>query len=349
MSDEEQSDAEYQAREDTPPPAAEKVEKKSFAPPQEHHFGEDAGPSEAQLRMEAAMKKRRENADEEWAEYEEIRTAERAKLEEEISELRQRREKRKQERAEEEKRLNEQRAAEEQKRRAEEDERQRKKREEEDKKREKREKERKDAEERSKVGGPNFTIVKKDGVPVPAGAEGDDQSAAVPQKSREQLEAEKRAALEQRCKPLNIDGLGQSQLQEKAKELFERLKKLESDKYDHQKRFEQQNFDMMELTEKARQMNKGGKKSNVQSQQNDPLASKMSGIPAKIVMYSLYERVTDPRMFGERRECYSGPSYKEEFIRIEPENKIEMTEMGAKIVGQLDGHQENHADVQVEE
>lgn len=63
-------------------------------------------------------------------------------------------------------------------------------------------------------------------------------------KSKEQLEAEKRAILGQRIQALNIDGFDAGQLKEKAKELHALLSRLESEKYDLEKRFKGQQFDV---------------------------------------------------------------------------------------------------------
>ena len=63
-------------------------------------------------------------------------------------------------------------------------------------------------------------------------------------KSKEQLEAEKKAILKQRIVPLSIDGLDQSGLAEKAKELHKLICRLEGEKYDLEKRFKTQQIDV---------------------------------------------------------------------------------------------------------
>ncbi|VDN11913.1 unnamed protein product, partial [Dibothriocephalus latus] len=260
----------------------------------------------------AEAKKRRERAEEEWKEYEEMRRAEREKEDEEIRELRERRERRRKEREEEEKRLAEQRAVEEQKKRAEDEERLRKKREEEQRKREERERKRAEFEEKSKQATRrNFVINKKSG-----SVETEVKKEEVT-KSKEQLEAERKAILEQRIQPLQIDGLKGDALRAKAKELNELIMRLEGDKYDLEQRFTRQSYDMQELAERARQMNKG-----------DPLAAKISGIPPKVAMYSEYERVKDHRTFGERKTVFAGPLFVERYERIEPQTTVVMTEDG---------------------
>jgi len=63
-------------------------------------------------------------------------------------------------------------------------------------------------------------------------------------KSKEQLEAEKKAILKQRIVPLSIDGMGQSDLADKAKELHKTIYRLEGEKYDLEKRFKTQQIDV---------------------------------------------------------------------------------------------------------
>lgn len=67
-------------------------------------------------------------------------------------------------------------------------------------------------------------------------------------KSREQLETEKRAILKQRIVPLQIDGLDQSGLASKAKELHKLIYRLEGEKYDLEKRFKSQQIDVSSNT-----------------------------------------------------------------------------------------------------
>lgn len=288
----------------------------------------DGDISEVRLKMEEDARKRKERAEEEWREYEEIRRAEREKEEEEIRQLRERRERRKKERAEEEARMAEARAIEEQKRRAEDEERQRKKREEEQRKREERERKRQEFAEMSKMTTRrNFVINKKAG----SVEQVEEVKHEEVQKSKEQLEAERKAILEQRIQPLQIDGLKGEQLRAKAKELNDIIMRLESDKYDLEQRFTRQSYDMQELAERARQMNKGDKRGTKVQNAPDPLAAKISGLPPKISMYSEYERVKDHRSFNERQGVFKGPLFTERYERIEPKVKVVMTEDGFQI------------------
>ena len=53
------------------------------------------------------------------------------------------------------------------------------------------------------------------------------------------MDAEKRAIMKQRIKPLEIDGMEAPQLAEKARELHTQIFRLEGEKYDLEKRFKQ--------------------------------------------------------------------------------------------------------------
>lgn len=64
------------------------------------------------------------------------------------------------------------------------------------------------------------------------------------QKSKEQLEEEKRAILSQRIQPLTLEGMDASKLLEKARELQEHIRRLEGDKYDLEQRYKRQQYDV---------------------------------------------------------------------------------------------------------
>ena len=63
-------------------------------------------------------------------------------------------------------------------------------------------------------------------------------------KTKEQLEEEKKISLSIRIKPLNIDNLSLDKLKEKAKELWECIVKLETEKYDLEERQKRQEYDV---------------------------------------------------------------------------------------------------------
>lgn len=95
--------------------------------------------------------------------------------------------------------------------------------------------------------GPNFTIQKKEG------ALGLSGSAIERNKTKEQLEEEKKISLSIRIKPLSVDGFGEDQLRKKAQELWELIVKLETEKYDLEERQKRQDYDLKELKERQKQ------------------------------------------------------------------------------------------------
>uniref|UniRef100_A0A194AM07 Putative troponin-T n=2 Tax=Pinctada fucata TaxID=50426 RepID=A0A194AM07_PINFU len=268
--------------------------------------------SEAKRAMEDAKKRKEERVAQEIAEFEEQRKEEREKEQAEIQALREKREQRKRERAEEEQRMAESRAQEEARRKAEEEERKRKKAEEERKRKEERERKRREQEEMIKnMRKPNFVISKREGDPKGGGEtngpieQAEDGEKEV-QKSKEQLEAEKRAILAQRIKPLTTDGLDTAKLVEMAKELHQNIFRLMNEKYDMEEKFKRQQYDMIELAERARQMNKGkSRRGEARVDESfDRLADKFAGAPPKIQLCSKYERHTDHRSYDQRKDLY---------------------------------------------
>lgn len=63
-------------------------------------------------------------------------------------------------------------------------------------------------------------------------------------KTKEQLEEEKRISLSIRIKPLVLDGLSVDKLREKARELWDCIVKLETEKYDLEERQKRQDYDV---------------------------------------------------------------------------------------------------------
>lgn len=66
-------------------------------------------------------------------------------------------------------------------------------------------------------------------------------------KTKEQLEEEKRISLSIRIKPLNIDNLSLDKLKSKALELWDCIVKLETEKYDLEERQKRQDYDVSVL------------------------------------------------------------------------------------------------------
>ena len=63
-------------------------------------------------------------------------------------------------------------------------------------------------------------------------------------KTKEQLEEEKRISLSIRIKPLDVDAMDTDELQAKAKELWETIVRLETEKYDLEERQKRQDYDV---------------------------------------------------------------------------------------------------------
>ncbi|XP_045176678.1 troponin T, skeletal muscle-like isoform X5 [Mercenaria mercenaria] len=236
-------------------------------------------------------------------EYKAMRQAEKEKESGDIEELKRKRKERQAERAEEEKRLAEQRREEEARRKVEEEERKKKRAEEEEKRRREKERRRLEAEKRKGPKTPNFTIVKKEG-----GDETEEEEKKSPQKTKEELEKAKKAALASRITPLaDISSMSTDQLTEIAKDLHEQIRKLVTYMYDTEERFKRQQYDIVELQERARAMSKTKKKgiSSIQVDDSyDRMNDRFSNAPPKILLCSKYERHTDDRSFDQRYKLY---------------------------------------------
>jgi len=150
------------------------------------------------------------------------------------------------------------------------------------------------------------------------------------QKSPEQLEQEKRSVLSQRVPALQIDGKSKEELGEKAKQLHNLLNQLYGAIYELTERFERQKYDMVELTERARQIEKGKAKTRKSNIVHTGLGGGIfTGVndvtataPQKVSLFSRYERVTDRRTYKDRRDVWSAEKKKAEFVAERPIAKI---------------------------
>merc|ERR1719447_1731070 len=120
-------------------------------------------------------------------------------------------------------------------------------------------------------------------------------------KTKEQLEEEKKISLSIRIRPLELDGMDSEDLKVKAKELWDLIVRLETEKYDLEERQKRQDYDLKELKERQRQQNK--QKAIKLGLDPEALTGKY---PPKIRMYSKYERRTDTRTYEDRRKLYEG-------------------------------------------
>jgi len=143
------------------------------------------------------------------------------------------------------------------------------------------------------------------------------------QKSKEQLDIEKQNIILSRIIPFGIEGLDYNALCERAKALHQAIWNLEANCYDYQQKFERQNYDMMELAERARQMNRGRRKTptghtGLGGSVFPWIAQNYATAPPKISLFSKYERQKDRRSFGERRLIYQDPEdAKAKGLRVE--------------------------------
>jgi len=307
-------------------------------------MSDDESPAAA-TEGELAMKKRREQTkavdasglEEADKELLANNRQERSRMDDEIRELRERNEKRKKEREIEEKRLAAERTAEDQRRKADEEDRKRKKEEEELRKKGERAQKMAEFEKWKTPPKANFVISKK--IAAASGEEADqEEGEGKARKSKEQLEAEKRAILKQRVKPLEIDGADNAKLTEKAKELHNLLARLEGEKYDLEKRYKNMQQEMQQLAERARQANKVGKEGTVKriddASGNDRIMERFAGAPLKVEMFSKYERQKDKRTYDDRKVLYTGPMFGYPAERIKPSKQVTWNEEGLPMYGE---------------
>jgi len=217
--------------------------------------------AESENEMEERMRRKKEEEEAMWAEYIEQRKKQRQKEEEELKKLKERQVRRKAQRADQEKQMLElKRKQEEQKQREIEDkkakdaEAKRKRLEEAEKKRQAMLDAMKDPADQG--GKPNYVVNKKGG----AGGNvqyGNLMFARIElTKTKEQLAEDKKVALELRLKPLELEGCDLTELRKKAADLWDQIVHLESEKYDLEERRKRQDYDLKELNERQRQMNR---------------------------------------------------------------------------------------------
>nr|XP_050868168.1 troponin T isoform X7 [Vespula vulgaris] len=245
------------------------------------------------------QEQKRSDLDEQLKEYIAEWRKQRAKEEEELKRLKEKQAKRKITRADEEKRLAQKKKEEEERRQREIEEKKQRDIEEKRRRLEESEKKRQAMmqamKDQANKKGPNFTITKKD-------LGGNLSSAQLERnKTKEQLEEEKKISLSIRIKPLEIEGLSIDKLRFKATELWDTIVKLETEKYDLEERQKRQDYDLKELKERQKQQlrHKALKKGL------DPEA--LTGkYPPKIQVASKYERRVDTRSYDDKKKLFEG-------------------------------------------
>merc|ERR1712243_121129 len=123
--------------------------------------------------------------------------------------------------------------------------------------------------------------------------------AAEFKKPKEQLEEEKKVALQIRVKALQTDGMNIDRLKAKAQEMWDQIIKLETEKYDLEERSKRQDYDLKEL--KERQQQRLRQKAIRMGLPAEALTGKH---PPKVKLASKFERRVDTRTFDDRKELF---------------------------------------------
>merc|ERR1712227_594910 len=266
----------------------------------EEYAEEEEVTSQTSKKVGGLMKnKGKGELDEQLREYINEWRKQRGKEEEELKRLKEKQAKRKEIRAEQEKKLAQQKKEEEERLRKEEAEKKAKEAEENKKRLEEAEMKRQammqaQKEKQQAAGG------KGGGAKMQGGANVQDARREMT-KTKEQLEEEKKISLSIRIKPLDVDAMDSDQLGAKAKELWDTIVRLETEKYDLEERQKRQDYDLKELKERQKQQLR--QKAMKKGLDPEALTGKY---PPKIRMYSKYERRTDTRTYEDRRKLYEG-------------------------------------------
>ena len=291
-----------------------------------------SGPTEAELAMQRRKAKTQvssEGLDEAAKELLEANAQERDMMAQEIEELRTRSEQRKKERQREEQEIAARRAEEDARRKQEEEDRKRQKEEQEKERKAKRDAQMQEFAKMQNTKA-NFVIIKKSNELVGGGGDEEKEDGDSNKMSREQMEQERKAILAQRIQPLEVDGADEAKLKSKAESLHKEILRLEGEKYDLEKRFREQQTDMLEMAERARNINKVGKtglkRVTLKEDERDTIQEKFSGAPSKIELYSRFERQPDKRAYKEKFTVFSGPTYRFPAEKINPTRTIKWDE-----------------------
>ncbi|CAD5217495.1 unnamed protein product [Bursaphelenchus okinawaensis] len=317
-----EAEPEADAEEPAAAPAAEEEGKKEEvpqlrrAPPKQEEPAPESL-TEAEQAMLAAKKRHEEEEAAKLMDYEQRRVLERETTERELRELRERQAERRAEWAKDEAEFAARRRQDDERRRQEEE--ARKAKIEADRQRREEERNRRanmmagafvgggavpvDAQAKA---GRNFVIVKKE----KSAAESADSRPRRPGgKTPEQIAEAKQQYLSIVARPVDVSNLLPNDLKNKIKQLHSKIIRLESEKYDLEKRADRQGYDLKELTEREKQ---AARKKAI-SRGLDPEQieeSSNSVIPPKISVASKFDRQTDRSSYGDRRDRYEKPVVK---------------------------------------
>jgi len=171
-------------------------------------------------------------------------------------------------------------------------------------------------------------------------------------KSPEQLENEKREIIASRLVRLRLDGQTKDNLQRQAKNFNEILVDLYDIIYDLNEKHERQKYDMMELTKRAIQIEKGKSKTRKSNIVHTGLGGSVFpwltdtsvNAPGKISLFSRYERVTDRRSFANRRDLWE--SHKDEDDKKHLNKIVPNIDSKTKLKREAFEHKEEHKEVE---
>jgi troponin T len=269
--------------------------------------------TEAEAAMLAVKKRHEEEEAAKFLDYEERRKDELKKVEDELVLLKEKQAERRKQREQDEAEFAEHRRKEEERRREEEEER---------KKKVEADKAKRDEEKMKRqqmmagsfagfggtgAGDKNFVVPEKGGEPEKMGnLTGQQPTKRGP--TKEQQEEGKRNYMSIVNRPVDVSNLLPNDLKEQIRKLHARICKLEAEKYDLEKRKDRQDYDMKELSERQKQVarNKALKKGI------EPTEAENTKYPPKVNVSSKFDRQTDRRGYGDRRELFEHPVIKPE-------------------------------------
>uniref|UniRef100_A0A915NZJ7 Troponin T n=1 Tax=Meloidogyne floridensis TaxID=298350 RepID=A0A915NZJ7_9BILA len=105
-------------------------------------------------------------------------------------------------------------------------------------------------------------------------------------------------------RPVDVDKMLPNDIKNKIKQLHARIVKLEGEKYDLEKRKGRQEYDLKELSERQKQ----AARQKALNTGVDPTEVEDSNFPPKVRVASKFDRKTDRREYGERREMFENPA-----------------------------------------
>jgi len=269
--------------------------------------------TEAEQAMLAAKQRHEAEQEVKMAQYEENRKLELAQVEQELEELKQRQAERRREREVEEREFAARRRQDEERRRQEEDER--KQRVEAEKaKREDEKLRRQQMMAGSFAGfgggvgeGRNFTVSKGEGgESEKPGQSGKSAGGGMKPMSAEQKGAAKSNYMSIVNKPVDVSNLLPNDIKAKIKQLHAKIVRLESEKYDLEKRHERQDYDLKELDQRQKQQTRNKAKDAGQ----DVEVEDTGNMPPKINVASKFDRQVDRRSYVDKRELFENPLVK---------------------------------------